>query len=164
MRNLLSILATIITAAIILIAASCAPIILIPESTTDLETAWRDTANFRGIPDPKGGYWKSPNEFITDGGGDCEDFSTYLLYLLGPDSGARMAIIAYGPGLHAVVQLDDGTMIEPQAYGYHWTGSPLWTLSYNTVMRLAGNGSRALDNPGEWVDNGLTREMIAECE
>jgi hypothetical protein len=32
------------------------------------------------------GYWKSPREFENDGGGDYEDFATYLMYLLGEKS------------------------------------------------------------------------------
>lgn len=159
MRNLLSALLTAI------LCASCSPV-LIPETTIDIDTAWKSTSNFRGIPDPPGGYWKSPAEFVADGGGDCEDFSTYLLYLLGPDSGAKMVIIKI-PGyrvFHAAIMLADDTIIEPQVYGMTWDAAPLWTLSYDTVMRLAGNGKRSLDNGDEWVDNGLSREMIAECE
>lgn len=155
----------ILTITAIIILSSCSmPAI---DTTLDLKAAWRMAASFDYEKDPLLGYWKSPIEFETDGNGDCEDFATYLLYLLGPDSGARMAVIKVPnySRLHAVVQLKDGTIIEPQIYGGTWgNGKPLWTLSYDTVMILAGNGSRALDIPQEMIDNGITLEMIAELE
>ena len=51
----------------------------------DFESASMRTASFRYMDDSIG-YWKSPREFENDGGGNCEDFATYLMYLLGEKS------------------------------------------------------------------------------
>ena len=148
-----------------ILAASCSSAIL-PSPYLDIDSAWRETASFTYQPDEPADYWKSPSEFLADNGGDCEDFSTYFLHLVGPDAGASLAVLYLpGRGFHAVVQLPDGRLIEPQSYGYGWSGgSPLWTLSYDTVMALAGANHKALDNGDELIDNGITREMIAACE
>jgi len=158
----LSIIATL--AASVSLSSCASP--LVASSFLDLDAAWQITCEFDRIPDPPGGYWKSPAEFEADGGGDCEDFATYLLYLLGPDSGARMAVISSpGPGapFHAIVQLADGTLIEPQIYHGYWIDAvPLWTLEYNTVMHLATNGKKSLDTTSP--EDVELMKIIAACE
>ena len=134
------------------------------DGDASLDDAWSHTSSFRGIPDGPGGYWKSPAEFVADGGGDCEDFATYMLYLLGPDSGAKIAIIALaGRGLHAIIQLDDGTLIEPQCYHAYWDASPLWTLGYDWVMRYSTNSGRKAIDTASPEDVELMK-ILAACE
>lgn len=128
---------------LVIVSVSCSSVIL--DNPMDLDTAWQITADFKGMKDTNGENWKTPAEFELDGGGDCEDFATYLLYLLGPESKARMAVIMYGKVFHAIVQLEDGTLIEPQIYKAYWYGAPLWTLSYDTVMMFAG-ASKSISN------------------
>jgi len=146
-----------------ILAVSCSSAIL-PSPYLDINTAWREVSSFEYTPDD-GDYWKSPSEFLSDGGGDCEDFSTYFLYLVGPDSGASMAVLFLPDrGFHAVIELLDGSLIEPQAYGYGWSGgSPLWTLSYDTVMSLCGANHKGLDNDGVIIDTVDIREVVAGC-
>lgn len=112
-----------------------------------IDSAWEITASFSFKPDIDG-YWSSPKEFEEAGGGDCEDFSTYMLYLLGPDSGARLAIIPYNNnntiGFHAVIKLASGKLIEPQFYGMYYPNDTdiIWSLSYYDVMRYSTDGGR----------------------
>lgn len=75
-----------------------------------LEEAWPIVASMKYIPED-GDYWKSPKEFFADGGGDCEDFTSALMYLLGADSWA--VLINAIPRGHYIV-LYRGQYIEPQ--------------------------------------------------
>lgn len=113
---------------------------------TPLMDAWRATAAFRyQAEDGALDYWKSPREFERDGGGDCEDFAAYMIYLLGPK--ASMAIVRNkSGGLHAMV-LWEGDLLEPQMAGFMRTGGePLWTLGYDYVMRRStGAGSKGFE-------------------
>jgi len=97
----------------ILFICSCSPFFLNTQGyeylEMDLETAWKETASFRYIHEDVN-YWKSPIEFERDGGGDCEDFSVYLVYILGEE--ASLVIIEN----HAIVKYR-GLYIEPQKYG-----------------------------------------------
>ncbi len=103
-----------------------------------LEEAWARTASFTYMQETDTwDYWKSPIEFERDGGGDCEDFATYMIYLLGPD--AKMAVLNLGEGFHAVVWFED-KLLEPQHKNCYWTGSGVhWLLDYDYVMRRATN-------------------------
>jgi hypothetical protein len=83
-----------------------------------LDVAWQKASIYKGIKEASGrDYWKSPFEFISDGGGDCEDFSIYLVYLLGDK--AEMVAISLDGDLHAIVRYD-GLLIEPQIYGKYY--------------------------------------------
>lgn len=111
-----------------------------------LEEAWRISAAIPYIPDDEGfGYWKSPRETDADGGGDCEDIATYLVYLLGPS--AEMLVISGGAfQLHAVVRYNN-EILEPQSYGnkYH-NVTIFWSLDYYQVMSAASDhGSKSID-------------------
>lgn len=111
-----------------------------------LEEAWARAASFEyQHEDDTLDYWKSPREFERDGGGDCEDFAAYMIYLLGPK--ASMAIVRNkSGGLHAMV-LWEGDLLEPQMAGFMRTGGePLWTLGYDYVMRRStGAGSKGFE-------------------
>ena len=170
------------------IIALCATIALASCSTPVLDSpvlplddAWRETASYDARLDPPGGYWKTPSEFEADGGGDCEDFATYFLYLLSPDTTARLGVIYLSDrGLfHAIVVLDDGTMIEPQIYGAKWSGGRvIYSMSYAQVMREAYRGKEypkdmgpcgepekiTLDIPEAGLYDVSIREIIAACE
>ena len=102
-----------------------------------LEEAWARTAAFEYLgEDDTLDYWKSPREFERDGGGDCEDFAAYMIYLLGPQ--AKMAVL-YLPnkGFHAVVAWGE-QLLEPQHINCYWCGYGIsWELGYWYVMRRA---------------------------
>ena len=112
----------------------------------DLDTAWKIVSNYTYIND-ENNYWKSPNEFIKDGGGDCEDFATYLVYLLGPDS--SLVGIKREPDLHMIVYYQ-GKYIEPQIYnmyyGKHYINPRIiFQMSYDDAMfKYTNAGSKAL--------------------
>lgn len=84
----------------------------------DLDTAWHRVASQHYIDDPGLGYWKSPTEFFADGGGDCEDFSCALLYLIG--RGEALIVVYPKTGDHHCVVRVDGQVLEPQVYGRHY--------------------------------------------
>jgi len=42
---------------------------------------WYQSSKFEYIAD-KNDYWKTPFEFVKDGGGDCEDFAIYYISVL----------------------------------------------------------------------------------
>ena len=101
----------------------------------DLESSWKYVASFEYQRD-KANYWKSPMEFEQDGGGDCEDFATYLMYLLGPESEMYIVRIKGSNILHAVVHYE-GKLIEPQLYGMYYDGSSFTVediFSYKDTM------------------------------
>jgi hypothetical protein len=99
--------------------------------------AWKETARFKRISDGETNYWKSPKEFLLDGGGDCEDFSTYLISILGKES--SLVVIKSHNVLHAIVRYKD-VYIEPQLYGaYYKDITILWELSYKDTMALSTN-------------------------
>ena len=79
-----------------------------------LDDAWKIVSSYKYIEDGLND-WKSPNEFIKNGGGDCKDFCTYMLYLLGPDASIIVVHFPFSKNMHAIVYYH-GQYIEPQAY------------------------------------------------
>jgi len=110
------------------------------EQSEGLADVWREVSSYNYIAeDTTLDYWKSPKEFEADGGGDCEDFAAYMIYLLGPE--ASMAVIAIN-GFHAVVYWE-GELLEPQVINGRWKTEPLWILDYNYVMsRSTSQGAK----------------------
>jgi hypothetical protein len=108
-----------------------------------LEEAWPRVAALEYIPDiDSGDVWKSPRETLRDGGGDCEDFAIYLMYLLGPDS--IMEIVYNANDYHAIVEYH-GLHIEPHMEGMFYTTTEfvlLCTYDYYYVMEYATNHGR----------------------
>lgn len=100
-----------------------------------LKIAWLKTASHTYIPEAPREYWKSHTEFDADGGGDCEDFSSYLVYLLGPE--ASVVIIKEDTIIHAIVKYR-GFYIEPQRYGIYYTDAIiLWEFNYYETMAIS---------------------------
>jgi hypothetical protein len=110
----------------------------------DLDNAWKITAAFDYISE-LGDYWKSPKEFEFDGGGDCEDFAIYLMYLLGPES--KLIIVYDDDYKHALV-LWENEFLEPQIYKckVKLNSNIKYTVSsYNRVMAFATkNGTKSI--------------------
>jgi hypothetical protein len=107
----------------------------------DLETAWRKTAAYRYFPDAPND-WKSPKEFEHDGGGDCEDFATYLMYQLGDESAMYLVKLGSPKKYHAIV-LYNGRYLEPQVYKRVYDPSEfevILRLGYAATMLMATNG------------------------
>ena len=107
-----------------------------------LNEAWQETAKFIYVKEPKGqNEWKSPIELKKDGWGDCEDFSSYLIYQLGPKS-ELVGIIRAGTedsrdNIHAIVYFE-GKYLEPQKYNKYYIKNNfelVWTMSYDAVMK-----------------------------
>ena len=105
--------------------------------TMPLDEAWKYVASFDYQWDDDG-YWKSPHEFVADGGGDCEDFASTLMYYIG---GGELVIIYFTSGqwagaYHAVVRFD-GKYIESEMYGLYHDPSTFEIIDvydYDTVM------------------------------
>lgn len=114
-----------------------------PYIETDLDTAWTKTASFSFIEEDAGDdYCKSPLEFEADGGGDCEDFVTYMVYLLGNKSSMIILRNLSTGGLHAVVGYD-GKWLEASVYNkiiYDFRFEAIKTISYDEVMEKATKG------------------------
>lgn len=90
-------------------------------------------------------YAKSYIEFMRDGGGDCEDFATALIYLLGPESSA-VAIDAPIKN-HCIVKYRN-LYIEPMQYDCYYYEDEIVisaTYSYDEVMFMStGWGAKGL--------------------
>lgn len=110
----------------------------------ELDEAWLLTSSYTGIEDSSpSDSFKSPSQFVYDGGGDCEDFAIYLIYLLGPDA-YMAAMYLHGTG-HAIV-IYDGKYIEPQVYGLYYDDDIeiIKTYSYDYLMAISTRlGTRA---------------------
>jgi hypothetical protein len=127
-----------------LLLGSCAPFYWNFEgykiNHVDLEEAWQKASSLAYQAD-KGDYWKSPHETLSDGGGDCEDISIYLMYLLGPES--SLVLFDY-PGTtqcHAIV-LYRGQYIDALIYNFLWDESQVkytWyqVYDFDETMRVA---------------------------
>lgn len=129
---------------ICLVFASCSPYLINTKGYTenhgDLKTSWVKTAKYKYIAD-NGDYWKSPTEFEADGGGDCEDFSAYLIYLLGPD--ASMVVIKTKKSTYHSIVRYDGKYLEPQRYNYYYDKDDLNIIieyNYWTFMAMSTLG------------------------
>lgn len=115
----------------------------------DLESAWRHTASFRYMEDPRG-YWKSPLQFERDGGGDCEDFAANLMYYLGEGSRLYVVVLDGHDSPHAIVWYE-GRYLEPQDYGREYdrsTFSVKYSISFEETMlftTLLGSKDLGLD-------------------
>lgn len=134
--------------ALIGLLVSCSPFGLNPMGYKvlheDLDTAWKTVSSMQYQYDPDN-YWKSPMEFFHDGGGDCEDFATALIYLLGKK--AYMIITEDDSVRHAIV-LYCGQYIDPQAYKVFYSRRELSirsTWDYTEVLNYATScGSKSL--------------------
>ena len=100
-----------------------------------LMEAWRKTAAFSYIPDEEP-YLKSPKQFEEDGGGNCGDFSVYMIYLLGPE--ASFVLFDQNGTNHAIVMYRD-EFLEPQMvnYRYRLKEGTYSVRSYDDIMSYA---------------------------
>lgn len=123
--------------AVCLFLASCAmPEVEFPYDT---DTAWWITSGYYPMVDYPEAIWKSPSRFEEDGGGDCEDFATYMIYLLGPKTNAQFVMVKLPDEdrCHAAVELPNGSIIEPQVYHmYHENAKVILRIPYEVLERL----------------------------
>lgn len=128
--------------AVLALLASCSPFGFNPEGyeilSEPLEVAWPKSAALHYIADtdPED-QWKSPHQTIADGGGDCEDIATVLLYYLGPS--AELVGIKTGSIYHCIVKYE-GKYLEAQSVGVYYDPATIniyETISYESVMRTA---------------------------
>lgn len=108
----------------ILTLGSCAPFYFNPKGyespKLSFDEAWRKTASFTYMIDNGlAEEFKSPRQFEENGGGDCEDFGAYMMYLMG---GGEMACLAIYDVNGEIISahcgiIYDGKIIEPQRYG-----------------------------------------------
>lgn len=130
-------------------------VFLLTSCSTDYEIldgklgpAWVKTASYTYMEDtmPNALFlsWKSPKQFEADGGGDCEDFATHLIYALGPEASAVVCNMYGGP--HMIVYYD-GMYIEPQNYGVVYSNVYVTKrYSYTEVMQYStGFGTRSIE-------------------
>ncbi len=109
--------------------------------STDLDTAWQQTAAFSYFIDTTND-WKSPKEFEHDGGGDCEDFAVHLMYYLGDTSSLYIVKLQSHGTYHAIV-LYDGQYLEPQIFSRVYDPSEFeiaYHLGYAATMLFVTNG------------------------
>lgn len=130
----------VVSALFVMLIVSCSPFGINLEGyeklNEPLEVAWPKSAALKYIPDTcADDQWKSPHETIEDGGGDCEDIATYLIYLLGETSAA--VEIYYHNSHHCIVLYND-CYLEPQSVGYYYNFSDfelIRVMSYKSVMK-----------------------------
>jgi hypothetical protein len=100
-------------------------------NTYDLNTAWKmtakNTSSFTYQARAGSKYALSPTEFEEAQGGNCWDFSNYLVYLLGPEASVAYLHTSEYMVNHAIV-FYRGQYIEPQWYGAYYTLSGDTTL------------------------------------
>jgi len=133
---------------IVVLLSSCTPFLLNTQDykvqSMDLDTAWKLVSSYNYIPEKKD-YWKSPNEFFDDGGGDCEDFAATMMYLLGPESSMIIIITTTDP--HAIVSFHN-IYFEPQTYGKFYNVKNITTLTtytfFQTMFIATKGGSKNL--------------------
>jgi hypothetical protein len=113
-------------------------------NSMNLAEAWRVVSEYRYVGDTPE-YNKSPMEFFESGCGDCFDFSSALVYLLGPR--ASVVTIEDYPVTHAIV-LYNGEYIEPQLYGKYYSINDITIVkivSYKTLMaRITEWGTKGM--------------------
>lgn len=78
--------------------------------TCDVREAMMVANEFRYIADSQKDYWKTPKEFVRDGGGDCEDIAIWQMYYLlekgCPESQMELVVGSLRNGiLHAVLRV-----------------------------------------------------------
>lgn len=153
-RVLLTIAAAVLLLAIGTMSLSCAqPINLADiEATQDypyiedpLDFAWRETSHLNYYHDGPFGYWQSPHETMSRGGGDCEDIATVLVYRLGREA-SRVSIKKHSTGTYHSVVLYKGRYLESQEYGKYLHPSSFTVRKvypYDVVMKAStGNSTK----------------------
>jgi len=111
-----------VVAIILACLVSCSPFGFNPagyeKMDKNLYTAWDKTSSHKYIAEGKySQYWKSPKQFEADGGGDCEDFTGYLMYQLG--EGEAVIVTCQDDGkesCHCIIRYR-GQYLEPQRLG-----------------------------------------------
>ncbi len=96
-----------------------------------LDVAWKKTASFKQ-QEVIGNYWRSPYEFELLGGGDCNDFSGYLIYHLGKAASCRIVRMLDTGRVHAIVEYK-GEFLESQVYGMKYSRSDFISYSYLSI-------------------------------
>ncbi|MGV0982610.1 MAG: hypothetical protein ACOYB0_09635 [Polynucleobacter sp.] len=111
----------------------------------ELSKAWPFTASF-SYQEDYSNYWKSPAEFEEDGGGDCEDFATDLMYYIGKPSSA-VEILFHGDTVTHMIVEYHGLYLEPRRVGKYYSRKEfaiIDTWDWDAAMRkctLAGQKS-----------------------
>lgn len=106
-----------------------------------LDEVWPFVASFEYQWDYDN-YWKSPTEFEKDGGGDCEDFATDLIYYLGDESSAILVRFPGWENTHVIVKYR-GLYLEPRGVNHYYNRSEfeqILTWSYNEIMHFTTDG------------------------
>lgn len=59
--------------------------------------------------DEKKDYWKLPEEFYNNKGGDCEDFSIFAMYILKMkyNINSKLVLIILSEGLHTIIHVEN---------------------------------------------------------
>jgi hypothetical protein len=112
-----------------------------------LEEAWKKTSQFTYMENDENNYWKSPHEFEADGGGDCEDFCIYLMYLTGRGTLINCTVFPRTT-THYVVYID-GKYIESIIYHRIYSKSRLTIIDeiswYDTMLRATLAGVKTIE-------------------
>ncbi|MDX9827770.1 MAG: hypothetical protein RBT73_08475 [Spirochaetia bacterium] len=133
-----SLLAAAIASAVL---AGCAPFAFNQKGYTyneeDLLSAWSEVASNKYYYD-FGEYWKSPSEFDSKGGGDCEDFAIALVYRLGREA-SSVCVMESDGDFHVIVKYRD-RFLEPQRLGMYYEKKDLnilWIMDYDKTMSIS---------------------------
>lgn len=126
------------------LCASCAPFGINVKGyeamSEDLDTAWTKSSSFAYYPDPEG-YWKSPMETERDGGGDCEDIATYLMYRLGDEASLVIVQLNGSVKQHALVSYR-GFFLEASIFHHYFSRGSfelIKEISYDKAMLTSTN-------------------------
>jgi hypothetical protein len=90
-----------------LILSSCKPPIsyeLYPLSTDTFDEAWAKCSRLEQLDSITYGYWQSPKETESLGGGCCKDLAVYLMYHIGES--ASVVVIKSDAIYHMIVKYD----------------------------------------------------------
>jgi hypothetical protein len=140
---------------VVLSIVSCSPFGFNSEGyakqESDFYSAWVITASYQYIGETKGvQYWKSPKQFESDGGGDCEDFTGHLMYYAGEGEAVLVSYQENGETICHCIMKYRGRYLEPQTVGTYYDIDAMgWkiidTYSWNDYMaKITDFGTRDL--------------------
>lgn len=152
-------LRALVVALVVATLASCTPVVgptldrealdadldaAYPYLEEPLTVAWRHAAGLHYFSDDEVGYWQSPHETESRGGGDCEDIATVLVYMLGREA-SRVSVYKLKTGTYHSVVWYKERYIEAQVYGRYLDSKDFdvrKVYSYEVVMRASTANGR----------------------
>ena len=112
---------------------------------SDFNSAWVKTSNYKYISEGDAQYFKSPKQFESDGGGDCEDFTGHLMYYAGEGEAVFISYQKDGETRCHCIMKYRGRYLEPQCFGrYYDPDATKWTILDTELTGTVSDSRRCL--------------------